>query len=274
MRIMRYYQSWQDYSRRPEVKQLIETKGMSFAQAQYQREVNYMEWNDPVIINETNQPGMSVFNPADQGMNDANSTQFITGYSKETSTFTFATGLAVGFTGSANPTSASIHGTGFDVWAYDNTTDYSLGHVNSIKKIRLLITTGSGTTFDDFGRAACVITASTVDGGAAPDQLIIDRFKDAINNQSATAQVAGFTNTFAPSDLISGSDTSPLVLTITREYNASVPNASIFAGPTTINLADTASVATPVEGQDTYYYDQGMNVFNGTYSPWNAMPRK
>ena len=65
-RIMRYYQTWSDFSRRPEVKQLIENKGMDAARQQYQREVNFMQWNDPVIINETNQPGLSVSNPAAQ----------------------------------------------------------------------------------------------------------------------------------------------------------------------------------------------------------------
>lgn len=269
---MRYYQDWRDYTNRPEIKQLIENKGVDFVRQQYTREINKMQWFYPNMINETNQPGMSVHNQAAQGMNDGGSTQFITGYSKETSTFTFAN-VNDDFTGSANPTSASIHGTGFDVWAYNGGTDFTRNYTDTVKQIRFLITTGSGTTFDSFGSAACVITASTTATTGDAETSLISLFKNAINNQTATAQVAGFTNTFAPSDIISGSSLGR-VLTITREYNAGVPDISLFAGPTTVNLSDTASVATPVNGLDTYYFSPGSQVFDGATLPWATMPRK
>ena len=137
---MRYYQTWADYSRRPEVKQLIESKGMSFVRQQYQREVNFMQWNDPVIINETNQPGLSVSNPAVQGDNSAGSTQFITGFSKEESTVTFAAALTAGISG-------SINGTYVDIQARNGDTDFSRNHINSRKNFRLFISTGTNETF-------------------------------------------------------------------------------------------------------------------------------
>ena len=267
---MRYYQTWSDFSRRPEVKQLIENKGMEFARQQYQREVNFMQWNDPVIINETNQPGLSVSNPAAQGDNSVNSTQFITGYSKETSTFTFAKELDPGITGSG------LNGVFFDIVGYDGTTDFSHQHINSMKRFRCFISTGSGETFSVPSNISGVISAS-VDQVAAGtlevSESLLNLFRDAINNQGATNSVAGFTNTIAPNTIFSGSRTDN-VLTITREYNAGVSNIQLGGGSDTVNLSDTASVATPVEGQDTYHFAQGMQVFDGAKLPYAAMPRK
>jgi hypothetical protein len=262
-KVMRYYQTWSDYSRRPEVQSLIESKGMEYVRQQYMREVNYMQWNYPTQINESTSPGGAVNNAINA---DGSSTQFITGYSKETSTFTLANGLADGF-------EDAIHGTFFDVYAYNNTVDYSLDHADSVKQIRCFITTGSAETFSNTGGAACVITASVDGVSGIVTGSILESFRDAINNQGASAVVAGFTNTFAPSDIISGSVTDN-VLTITREYNAGVPDISLTAGSNTINLSDTASVATPVNGLDTYYYAQGMQVFDGAVAPYSTLPRK
>lgn len=264
---MRYYQSWQDYTRRPEVKQLIESRGMNFVRQQYQREVNFLEWNDPVIINETNQPGLSVSNPAAQGDNSVGSTQFITGYSKEESTITFAAGLAPGISG-------SIHGTFIDAHALETGTDFSRNHTNTTKTFRLYITTGSAVSFTNTAGADCVLTAS-VDALSTPDVSgsILSQWRDAINNQGSTATVAGFTNTIAPSTLISGS-VEGRVLTITRTNKGGVPDIGISAGSATENLSDTASVATPINGQDTYHFAPGSQVFDGTQLPYAAMPRK
>lgn len=44
---MRYYQTWQQYSKRPEIKTLIESKGMDYVRQQYMRELNHVQWHYP-----------------------------------------------------------------------------------------------------------------------------------------------------------------------------------------------------------------------------------
>lgn len=46
---MRHFLDWKHYSAKPEIKRLIEEKGMSYVKRLYQQEVNRVQWMDPNI---------------------------------------------------------------------------------------------------------------------------------------------------------------------------------------------------------------------------------
>jgi hypothetical protein len=260
---MRYFLDWRDYVKQPHIKQLIESKGLEHVRQEYIRESNRVMWNDPVIITETATPGLSV---ASSNNSYGSSTQFITGYSTEVSTLTFATGLNPGISG-------ALHGTYFEIAAYNNEPDYTLYHSNAMKLFRCYISTGSGTTFNNTAGLNGVITASSVTADGNVSGSLLNAFRDAINNQLATATVGGYTNTIAPKTLFSAS-VSNVTLTVTRTYKAAVSNISLVAGPNTINLTATASVATPTDGLDTFYFSPGSQTFDGTTLPYATLPRR
>lgn len=254
---------WRDYVRQPHIKRLIESRGIDVVRQEYIRESNRAMWNDPIIITETTSPGQSVNNAINSA---GQSTQFITGYSAEISTVTFAAGLNSGISG-------SLHGTYFDITAYNNNPDYTLRHTDSMKIFRCLISTGSATTFSYEAGIHGVITASAVTATGNVSASLLTNFRDAINNQTATAVVAGYTNTIAPNTLLTAS-VSNTTLTITRLYKAGVNDITLISGPNTINLSSTASVATPTNGLDTYYFNPGAQVFDGTTLPYATLPRR
>lgn len=265
---MRYYQTWADYSRRPEVKQLIESKGMNFVRQQYQREVNFMQWNDPVIINETNQPGLSVTNPAAQGDNSVGSTQYITGHSAQSSVVAWSAGA------NNSVTASNVWSEGanfFDIQGIlVGSDDFSSGHKNSKYKFRCYLTTGSNGTFDLPTNYHGILTSSVVDG--ATTGSLLNALKDAINNQAASAIVAGVTNgPVAPSTLFTATvAANSSSLTITNKKNGGVSDTGVVY----LDDASGSLTVTNTPGLDTYHYKPGAQIFDGHRGPYNNMPRK
>jgi hypothetical protein len=273
---MKYTLTWQDFMRQPENMQLKESKGIFACKQKYIQEQNKLAWIDPMIINEA---------AGDAGTTNAanapygGSTQFITGNAAEISTFTFAHGVAT------DHVNAGISGSGhdgayFDIEGYDNTTDYSAGHMNSMRKFRCYFHTGS-TTFaptvpsDIHG----IVTASGetlqqvakgTPAGANITASITAQWSHAIANQAAGAVVAGYTNTIAPSTYFTAvSSSAGSVLTVTNKYKAGVEAITSNGW-----VAASASVATTTTGLDTFHNEQGVQIFDGDKLPYNNMPRK
>ena len=241
---------WQEYSNHPQVKPLIESKGLAYVRDLYLLEFKRAEFYDPIF---------PVATPA-QGQGTALT---ITGDTAEVSRFTWASGLTNGITGSNHPLSASIDGFYVDVTGYNNTTDYSLGWSQSFKTFRFYLTSGSSQTYTVPSSIAGVVTASysrteTVNVTGS----LINKWKDAIANQAASAVVAGFTNTIAPVDLFSASISAGSgSITFTNDYKASVPNIS------TNITSGTGSVATITNGLDIIKFVSDPVPFDAVANP-------
>jgi hypothetical protein len=239
--------SWQEYSNHPQVKPLVESKGIAYVRDLYLLEFKRAEFYDPIFPSAT---------PA-QGQGTALT---ITGNTAEVSRFTWTSGLTNGITGSNHPLSASIDGFYVDVTGYNNTTDYSLGWSQSFKTFRFYLTSGSSQTYTVPSSIAGVVTASysrteTVNVTGS----LINKWKDAITNQSATAVVGGFTNTIAPADLFSATVAAGSgSITFTNDYKSSVPAIS-----TNIS-SGTGSVATITNGLDQFMFVAESPVFDAT----------
>lgn len=269
---MRYYMNWRDYANQPYIKKLIETKGIAAAKSQYLKESNSALWHDPFVITETVSPGTSVSNNSSAA---GGSTQFIVGNTAQVSTFTWATSIQNGITGSAAATGSGdgLQGFYFDIDAYNGTTDFSGNHVNSTKTFRFYVVSSSGFVATNTAGINGVVTASYTDitETANITGSILTRWSNAIALQSATAVVAGFTNTIAPNELFTSSIAAN-VMTFTNLYAGGVPEIQ------TNFTAATASVATTIQGTDkiwnpTNYYN-GASTFNGSIAPYNMMPRR
>jgi len=241
--------SWQEYSNHPQVKPLVESKGIAYVRDLYLLEFKRAEFYDPIFPSAT---------PA-QGQGTALT---ITGNTAEVSRFTWAAGLTNDITGSNHPLSASIDGFYVDVTGYNNTTDYSLNWNQSFKTFRFYLTSGSSQTYTVPGNIAGVVTASysrieTVNITGS----LINKWKDAVTNQSATAVVAGFTNTIAPADLFSATVAAGSgSITFTNDYKASVPAIS------TNITSGTGSVATITNGLDQFKFLTNSPVFDAITS--------
>ena len=276
---MKYYQSWQDFMRDPVNKALKESKGIHACKQKFIQEQNKMQWMDPMIIQENGAAAdPTAFAAAGAG---GGSTSFITGNDFEVTTFTFPLSLAADFTGSIDEDNAY-----FDVEAYDGNTDFSADHVNTMKTFRFFLVSGSGPMNDrNFSPTIPagihgVITASAThiatDAALAADNVhitgsILGQFVRAIKDQAATDIVAGFTNTIKPSTLFTAITSSANVLQITNVYKSAVQEASIGTG---FSTNATASIATTTTALDTYFDDQGAQVFDGDNLPFSNMPRK
>ena len=268
---MSHFLDWRDYSRQPHIKQLIESKGLEYVRQQFLKESNKMLWDDPFIIQENHQsPGQSLSNnnAAALGSNPQ-----IYGDTAEVSKFQWVSTITNGITGSDG---SGLHGYYFDVTAYNGTVDYSYNHSDSFKTFRFLVVSASnGYTYSNTTGLAGLVTASyskTTETVNATGSLLY-KFKDAIANQSATATIAGFTNTIAPSALFiptlavgSGS------LTITHINRGGVPDIS------TTFVSTTASVSVTTNGLDKYYnesgYYNGAVTFDGAAFPYTTLTRK
>jgi hypothetical protein len=268
---MKSFLDWKYWSAQSHIKQLIESKGIEVARQQFIRESNKALWDDPIILVEHSAPGLSVSNNNSAG---AGSTPSIIGFSSQIDRFTWASGITNNITGS-HPLSASIHGNYVDITTYDGTVDYSYNHVNSSKTFRLYITSASNFTATNVNGIDGVITASYGFGTETTNVTgsILFKWADALANQTATAVVAGFTNTIAPSTLFTltlaaGSGS----LTVTHVNEGGVPGMS-----TTLTSA-TASVAVITAGTDRYYnntnYYDGATLFNGSQSPYTTLTRR
>lgn len=267
---MSNFLDWRDYTRQPHIKQLIETKGVEAARIQFIKESNKALWDDPFIINENHQsPGTSLTTNNSAAL--GNSAQII-GDTAEIQNFAWVSALTNNITGSG----AGLHEYYFDVTAYNGTVDYSYNHTNSYKKFRFLVVSSStGYVYSNTTGLAGLVTASyskTTETVNVTGSLLY-KFKDAIANQSATATVAGFTNTIAPNTLF----TSTLAvgsgsLTITHVNKGGVPNINTTFANT------TASVSVTTNGLDKYYnntgYYQNAVKFDGAVHPYTTLTRK
>jgi hypothetical protein len=270
---MKYTLTWQDFMRQPENKALKESKGIHACKQKFIQEQNKMMWMDPMIINETNSPGVAVAN--NNSANQGSSTQFITGQAAKVSTFTWAGELSSAVTASAN--------FGITIHALQNGTSFNRNHDDLRKTILLAFVTGSdlasldlvglSTTAPDGNPYDVVVTASCHPAFTGP---IADTtgswtqvMANAINGQGAGAILAGFTNTIAPSTLISAATASNGgTLVITNVANGGVPLA------TTDVASTTGSIASTTLGTDTFHNEQGAQTFEGHLLPYAAMPRK
>jgi hypothetical protein len=228
-------------------------------------------WDDPFVITESTAVGQSLSNNNSAAMGSSPS---IIGDTAEVSSFAWASGLNNNITGS-HPLSASIHGYYFDIAAYDGTVDYSYNHVNSTKIFRCYVTSASNFAPTVPSNIAGVITASYAYGTETINVTgsLLSKFRNAVSNQSATATVAGFTNTIAPSALFTttlaaGSGS----LTLTHVNEGGVPDIS------TIFTSATASVSVTTQGLDKYYnesgYYTGAVLFDGAQDPYTTLARK
>ena len=114
---------------------------------------------------------------------------------------------------------------------------------------------------------------------------MLEAFTTAIEGQSATGTVLGFTNTIAPNTLFTATTASTAggvgnQLVITNKYKGSV--GAITAGAqaigssagTYITTDGSGSVATSTTALDTFHNDIGAQTFDGDNLPYSNMPRK
>lgn len=268
---MRNFIDWRDWSKQPHIQQLIESKGIEVARQQFIRESNKALWDDPIILVEHSAPGLSV-----GGNNSAavGSSPSIIGFSPQIDRFTWASGINNNITGS-HPRSASIQGNYIDITTYDGSVDYSYNHVNSSKTFRLYITSASNFTATNTTGIDGVVTASYNFGTETSNVTgsILSKWKDALVNQSATAVVAGFTNTIAPSTLF-----TPTLAAGSGSLTVTHINEGGVSGMATSLTSATASTSVITAGTDRYYnntnYYDGATLFNGSQSPYTTLTRR
>ena len=267
---MSNFLDWRNYTRQPHIKQLIETKGVEAARVQFVKDSNKALWNDPFILNESYEsPGTSLSNNASAA---GGSNPFLYGNTAETQNVAWVSTITNGITGSG----AGLHEYYFNVTAYNGAVDYSFGHTDSFKTFRFLVVSASaGYTYSNTTGLAGLVTASyTKTETVNITGSLLNRFKDAIANQSATAVVAGFTNTIAPTTLFTptlaaGSGS----LSIAHVNKGGVPSLS------TTFTSTTASVSVTTQGTDKLY--DGNDLINpnniivdGALLPYTSLIRK
>jgi len=260
---MKYTLSWQDFMRQPANQILKESKGIHACKQKFIQEQNKLMWMDPVMITENQSPADASHNSINS---DGGSSQFVTGNTAHVSTFTWATGLTPGFTSSGQ--------FGITVNAINGESDFSKGHVNTRKKILLAFTTSSYSPdlegistagYDIVVSASSDLTVKDVNASGS----LAEALKVAVAGQAAGAIVGGFTNTIAPSSLISlALPVSSASFTITNATKAAVANS------TTDIASTTGSIAVTTQGTDTFFGDVGGQVFDGILKPYTDMPRK
>lgn len=268
---MSYFIDWRDYVRQPRIKSLIESKGIEAARQEYIRESNKAMWDDPFVINET------AYNSTDPTTAPAGgaggSAAQITGHVAEVSTYTWAATVNSGITGSAGD---GFHGRYFDVAAYNGTNDYSFNHVNSTKVFRFYFVSASAPVFTATNTNGIhgIVTASyskSTEVGNITGSLL-HKFKAAVASQAATATVAGFTNTIAPSTLFTATlNAGSSSLTLTHVNKGGVPDI------VTPIASTTASVAVATLGLDKYYgsyISSSFQLFNGATYPYTSYARR
>ena len=267
---MRYYMDWKQWSNQPHIKQLIETKGVETARIQYIKESNKAMWDDPVMLTETNSPGMAT--SANNNAAAGHSTQFITGYTSETRTINWTAG---NFTASNAPAFEAVNY--FDLEGIKSgVTDFTSGHDATFRRFRVFLTTGSAATLSLPAGFHGVLTASVqsnVFPAAGVSSSVLNGIKDSINNTPIIASVGGVINTFdvAAKDLFTATlNSASSSLTITFNNPGNVNNYGV-AYPDTVSGSFSS---TGTSGNDTYHYQPGTQVFDGKTAPYTNMPRK
>jgi hypothetical protein len=259
---MRYTSDWREFSQRKEIKQLIESKGLEAAKKEFRRQSVLSEiYSMPAIGTPAASSAPSV------GAGGVN--YYIQGVTQDVSTFTWATTVTNGITGSGGN---GLQGFYFDEYGYNgnvNGPDYSLNHVNSMKTFRLVVVSQSNATITVPAGIDGLITASYTDVSETTNITgsLLAKFRDAIMNQSATAVVAGFINTIAPNTLFSASlGAGSGSITITNIYAASTDDH------TTNFTSTTGSITLVQNGLDTFRHNTSIQ-FNGRTWPYNTYIR-
>ncbi len=265
-----YTLNWQDFMKRPEVKVLLEEKGMVAVKQRYIQEQNMLMWQDPIILQEGQQDA-GVVNQANAA--DGGSTNYITGDQAHVSTFTWSTTVLPSITASADGN--------FGITAYGIRpgVDYSYGQSNIRKKILLAFVTGS--VLGDVGGLSTsgydvVVTASYNDIPVALQTAKnvtgswANVLRDNLVGQGAGAVVGGFTNdsAYAPSTLLS-------VATSSNGKTFTVTNAvKGDAYQSTTDIATSGSIATTTFGKSKWLYgetDGNLNTLDER-SPYKHGP--
>ena len=287
---MKYAQSWQDFMREPANKALKESKGIHACKQKFIQEQNKMQWYDPIPLMENGDAGMSV--PSAAGGAGGGSVSFITGHTAEASTFTWGNSTLNVFTDSGSIRSDGATGSleaRIIVHAIKGGgTDFSFGHADIRKKIGLFFTSGStmpgllGET--DLSSYDVVVTASVKEATVLPGGVgglsngawtgsLNNLMARNIANQPAGATVIGFTNTIAPSELITAATGSApyntLVITNVKKGGVADSSFSVLRVGTT---ADTGSIATTTQGKDTYANEIGAQIFDAQDAPYSSFP--
>ena len=271
---MKYFQTWQDFMRAPENKALKESKGIHACKQKFIQEQNKMQWYDPVMLQEGNQDA-GVVNNANAA--DGGSTNFLTGKTAEVSTFTWVTNISSSITGSG-ATNAGGATFGITCYTLKAGVDYSYGHTEARKKVLLAIVTGSNMA--DLGGLSStgydvVVTASYANAAVAASTGVTGSIgnvlANAVANQGATAVLGGFTNTVAPSDLLTVSTGSEGAQgnewTITNVVKGDVLTA------TTDLASDSGSVAVTTRGAMQFLGDSDFGyILSSTTDPHKSSP--
>tara|TARA_R110001592_G_scaffold26720_2_gene99699 strand:+ start:2699 stop:3565 length:867 start_codon:yes stop_codon:yes gene_type:complete len=288
---MKYTLTWQDFMRQPENMLLKESKGIFACKQKFIQEQNKLMWMDPMIINEGNQDAGTT-NAANAA--DGSSTQFITGFTAEAVKFTFDAGVNLSSAGLTGASGSRMHGSYFDIEGIklpSSDVDFTSGHTNSKKVFRIYFTSGSTLpTIHDPANSThgihAVVTAS-IHNAATSNQAndsgagfsnsgsLTGSFnvavRDAINNQSATAVLAGITNTIAPNSYFTASVTT----TTTNFDTLVITNVNKGAVKDLYQNGEwSGSFSTTTYGTDTYHQEQGGQIFDGGTAPYTSMPRK
>lgn len=262
---MRYQINWRDYVRQPRIKTLIEEKGILVAKQQYLQEQNKLQWIDPVLIAESNAAGISV--PSAAGSAAGGSTDFITGHSVESTKFTWGNVQNANWTGSTN--------FGLYVEALESGTTFTQGHTDKRHTILLAFVTGSKMG-DLAGLSTAgvdiVVTASCSPslGAAVPTGSWTTLMQQNIDKGALNQVIGGFTNTRLAKNFItmtSSSNQGP-DFTIKSIVIGATNDATLTGLPT-----ETGSISI-TQGLDTFFADQGAQLFQGTQLPYTNIPRK
>jgi len=232
---MKYFQTWQDFMRDPVNKALKESKGIHACKQKFIQEQNKMQWYDPMLLEGQQDAGST--NAANA--TDGGSTQFITGLTNATSTFTWVPGLTSNYTGS-NATGAQFDAvTAMSHHALTTGEDYSHGHVSTRKKVLLAIVTGSHMA--DLGSVSTtgydVVVTASYDGG--------------VTGGSLNFGVAG------AGLIASGTISATLGDTINGKA-----------------ITTTGSYVNAIDGNDTFFGDEGGQTFYGYEAPYTSLPSK
>jgi len=273
---MKYTLSWQDFMRQPAQKALKESKGIHACKQKFIQEQNKLMWHDPMMLNEAASDA-GVINNANAPYGGA--TSFITGHAAEKGTYTWTTGLTSAITSSGFAFHLEGH-------ALTDGTSFTANHSDIRKKYALVFMTGSlslniadeipGFDTSNFD---LIVTASANNTNNVANYLgsnlsatgsFANLIVDAIATQAAGALVAGFTNTIAPSTLITAltGSVGATNLEITNVIKGGVNDLATDA------TALTGSVTTTQIGTDTFHDDKGSQIFDGQVLPFASMPRK
>ena len=267
---MSYFIDWRDYVRQPRIKSLIESKGVEAARQEYIRESNKAMWDDPLIINESL---YSSADPTTAAASAGGSSPSIVGHVAEVEAFTWVGTINNNVTGSAGD---GLNGYYIEVPTYNGSVDFSYNHVNSTKRFRFYFVSASTTGFTATNTTgiAGVVTASYSKSSETINVTgsLLSKLYTAILGQGATAVVAGFTNTIAPSALFAPTmSAGSSSLSFVHVNKGGVPAISTTI-PTT-----TGSVSITTNGLDRYWGTTASApgpTFDGSISPYTTFARR